>query len=236
MMPIFFFGVMFADIETWKDYRPLDSVRNLHWGWKIPINLVLSIIILSWGSYQDEGMCLRNDDGNCEFWRYPTFDWYLPRPVVHYTAAILLIFFALTSSWFQWVLGSAPFEFMGRISFSLYLLHELFTDGIMIDTYYYYIGEEVDANDALWYVFLIYTPVIILASWILTIIVDDPSKDWANDLDLQSRLKRPAPRNKELSEEEVEEYYTGWSFTKRSWKVLAFVVWLVLVLITTETY
>ena len=49
-------------------------------------------------------------------------------------------------------------------------------------------------------------------------------------------MTRAAPRNKELTEEEVEEYYTCWSFTKRSWKILAFVLWLVLVLITTETY
>lgn len=115
-------------------------------------------------------------------------------------------------------------------------MHELFTDGIMIDTYYYFLGQETEPNDALLYVFLIYTPVIIIASWILTIAVDEPSKDWANELDVQSRLNRPAPRNKELTAEEVEEYYTGWSFTKRSWKVLAFVVWLLLLVITTETY
>lgn len=139
MMPIFFFGVIFADLETMKN-RPLDAVRNLHWGWKIPINLFLALVVVSWGSYEDEGRCLRSDDGNCDYWYYATIMWYLPRPVVHYTAAVLLIFFALTSSWFQWVLASPPFEFMGRISYSLYLLHELFTDGIMIDTYYNFIG------------------------------------------------------------------------------------------------
>ena len=69
----------------------------------------------------------------------------------------------------------------------------------MIDTYYNFIGQDIDANDALWYVFLIYTPVIILASWLLTILVDDPSKDWAYELDVQSRLNRPPIKKKDLS-------------------------------------
>ena len=84
--------------------------------------------------------------------------------------------------------------------------------------------------------FLIYTPIIIIASWILTIIVDDPSKDWAYELDVQSRLNRPPIKQKDLTEKEKEEFWDCWSFTKRSWKILAFVVWLLLVLIITESY
>ena len=74
-MPVFFFGVAFADLETWKDYRPLDSVRELHWGWKIPLNTFIIAIVFSYGSYWDTGMCLSTNDGNCEFWRYASFDW-----------------------------------------------------------------------------------------------------------------------------------------------------------------
>jgi hypothetical protein len=57
-MPLFIFGVIFADLETWKDYRPLDSVRELHWGWKIPLNTVILFLVASWGSYWDTGTCL----------------------------------------------------------------------------------------------------------------------------------------------------------------------------------
>jgi len=232
-MPVFFFGVMFADIETWKDFRPLDSVRELHWGWKIPINTVIIAIIVSYGSYWDTGMCLSVGDGNCEFWRYVSFEWQMPVPVAHYLAANLLIFLALTSQAFQWVLGSLPFKFMGRISFSLYLVHELFTDGIMIDSYYYFIGQGYNAQDALWIIFAIYTPTLIVVAWILTLIVDEPSKNWANSLDVQSRIKRPPPRDTDESEDE---YYGCWSFTKRSWFIVGFASWLVLLVIVTETY
>ena len=73
---------------------------------------------------------------------------------------------------------------MGRISFSLYLFHELFTEWAQIDTYGYFLSIDVEPNLALFYVWLIYTPALILISWILTIIVDDPSKDFAYDVDV----------------------------------------------------
>ena len=53
-IPIFFFGVAFADIETHPS-RPLDRVRELSIWWKIPLNTALIIIIVSWGSYSGDG-------------------------------------------------------------------------------------------------------------------------------------------------------------------------------------
>jgi len=104
----------------------------------------------------------------------------------------------------------------------------------------------VEPNLALLYIWLIYTPVLILVSWILTILVDDPSKDFAYDLDIQTRLKRPAPplNGRPTSEagsvaegeEEPEDYYGCWPFTKRSWKIWAFLLWLFLLYISTEIY
>ena len=73
---------------------------------------------------------------------------------------------------------------MGKISFSLYLFHELLTEWAEPDTYLYFISIEVEPNLALFYVWLIYTPLLILISWILTILVDEPSKDFAYDLDV----------------------------------------------------
>merc|ERR1712166_1539244 len=121
--------------------------------------------------------CLNDHDDSCEYWRYVTLNFALNKLFYNYVAALSLIFFALTSSWFQWVLGSAVFSFLGRISYTLYLLHELFTEWIEVDTYYYFIGpdHDVDPNLAILYVFLIYTPLLILASWILTVLVDTPS-------------------------------------------------------------
>ena len=83
---------------------------------------------------------------------------------------------------------------MGRISYSLYLAHELVTEWAAVDTYYSFLGQDVDVNLAILYVFLIYTPLLILGAWVLTVLVDIPSKDFAYQLDLQTRKERlPAP-------------------------------------------
>ena len=108
-LPVFFLGVVLADFEHMKDVRPLDLVRDLKWWWKIPINLVLVFIIVSLGSYRGNGHCLNDHDGNCEFWKYVTLNFALNKLFYNYIAAIALIFFALTSSWFQWVLNTGVF-------------------------------------------------------------------------------------------------------------------------------
>jgi peptidoglycan/LPS O-acetylase OafA/YrhL len=183
-LPVFFFGVAFADMENLKPRSPLEWLRELSIWWKIPINLLLLVIIVSWGSYSGDGQCLAADDGNCPYWVYATANETIPKLACTFTAAILLVLLALTSSWFQWILASAPSQFMGRISFSLYLFHEVFTDWAMVDTYYYFLGIDVSPDLAVLYVFLIYTPPLILISWLLTILVDGPSKDFAYELDV----------------------------------------------------
>lgn len=124
-------------------------------------------------------------------------------------------------------------QFLGRISFSLYLVHELFTEWAMVDTYYFFIGEEVEPNMAVLYCILIYTPIVILLSWLLTILVDGPAKDFAYNLDVQTRKERPPPPK---DAENPEEYYSCLNFTKRSWKVIGFVIWLVVLFTFTELY
>ena len=197
------------------------------------------VVIISWGSYSGDGKCVQVSDGTCPFWIYATFGELVPKLVCTFIAANLLILLALTSSWFEWVLGSIVMQFMGRISFSLYLVHELFTEWAMVDTYYFFMGKDIDPNLAVLYVFLIYTPIVIFVSWILTVIVDGPSKDFAYQLDIQSRIKRPPPpkyEDKEEEEETEEQYSSCWSFTKRSWKILGFIIWLTVLLIFTEIY
>ena len=53
-VPIFLAAVVFADIESIKTSRPLDAIRNLHWGWKIPLNFVLLFLFGICGSSQPE--------------------------------------------------------------------------------------------------------------------------------------------------------------------------------------
>ena len=49
-------------------------------------------------------------------------------------------------------------------------------------------GVSVSGDEAVIYVFLIWTPVLFLASWVLEILVDRPSKEFAGELD---RLGNP---------------------------------------------
>ena len=53
-IPIFLAAVVFADIESFKTWRPLDTIRNLHWGWKIPLNFVFLFLFAVCGSAQPE--------------------------------------------------------------------------------------------------------------------------------------------------------------------------------------
>lgn len=52
-MPYFLIGTAIADIENMVQ-RPLDKIRDLHWGWKIPFNGILLLIIFFWGSIKEE--------------------------------------------------------------------------------------------------------------------------------------------------------------------------------------
>ena len=84
---------------------------------------------------------------------------------------------------------------MGRVSFSLYLVHELFTEWAIVDTYYYFVGNGVKQNLAVLYSWLIFTPILIFTAWVLTVLVDSPAKDFAYEVDIMSRIDRPpAPK------------------------------------------
>jgi hypothetical protein len=99
----------------------------------------------------------------------------------------------------------------------LYLIHEWIIEWAMQDYYHHFrqldkpapegreqdnFNDEVEddapthAQLVLWN-FLIWTPVLILVSWILAIAVDIPAKDFAYELDLQCRLEAPKPRKGE---------------------------------------
>lgn len=84
---------------------------------------------------------------------------------------------------------------MGKISFALYLVHELFTEWAIVDTYYFFVGKGINQNLAVLYAWLIFTPILIVVAWLLTILVDGPAKDFAYEVDIISRVERPpAPK------------------------------------------
>ena len=62
------------------------------------------------------------------------------------------------------------------MSYTLYLIHELFIVWIQRDTYNVLLDNGVGAEVGLVYIFVIYTPVLLLVSWVLEITVDTPAK------------------------------------------------------------
>jgi hypothetical protein len=112
----------------------------------------------------------------------------------------------------------------------------------MIDTNDYLVDElKYPEGDAFIMIFLFYTPLVLLVSWILEVIVDRPSKEFAGEFDRQIRRKRPRPmptknEDGELVVPNEEEYYSLSEFSKRIWPIYAFVAWLLLVFIFTEIF
>ena len=78
------------------------------------------------------------------------------------------------------------------------------------------LGEGIPPDEAVTYIFLIYTPVLFLASWILEIIVDRPSKEFAGEFDRQIRRQRPNPqpiKNSETGKFEIPDKDEFYSFS-----------------------
>jgi peptidoglycan/LPS O-acetylase OafA/YrhL len=149
-------------------------------------------------------------------------------------------------------LGSPPIQFLGKISYTLYLIHEWIIEWMMQDFYHHFRdyeqmapeGRERDnfnddtpddnpshATLVLW-CFLIFTPLLILISWLLAITVDIPSKDFAYELDIQCRVEAPKPKK---GEEPVERPSFGrWLVT--SWKFWAIIIFFVVVISFSEIF
>jgi hypothetical protein len=55
----------------------------------------------------------------------------------------------------------------------------------------YLYKNGTDYNMAVFYCFLIFTPVLFLLSWLLEMLVDTPSKNFAHAVDQYSRIEAP---------------------------------------------
>ena len=127
--------------------RPLDKIRLLSIWWKIPINTLLLFIFFTYGSWTGEGHCLTTYDEECDYWYLELVLHNRNRLRVYskslcdvmYAAAVSIFLLALTSDIRFRVdpmdsrilafavfglIFSKLFEFLGRISYTLYLIHE----------------------------------------------------------------------------------------------------------------
>mgnify|MGYP006104682205 CR=1 FL=1 len=70
------------------------------------------------------------------------------------------------------------------MSYTLYLIHELFIVWLQRDTYNVLLDNGVGPEVGLVYIILIYTPLLLLVSWLLEITVDTPAKKFSNEFDI----------------------------------------------------
>jgi peptidoglycan/LPS O-acetylase OafA/YrhL len=66
----------------------------------------------------------------------------MPYWIAIYIGALAIFFLALVSPGFQWILASPPLQFLGKISYTLYLTHEWIIEWAMQDYYNHF--RELD--------------------------------------------------------------------------------------------
>lgn len=132
--------------------------------------------------------CEKRDEGDCAYDEMVTFgtknsaSWFFKT-----LGALAGFLLALTSDWTQWVLSSAPFWFLGKISYTFYLLHYLIILWPILEMQGWFVGNGHDYDLAALYLFLIWTPVVLLLSWVLEFGIDTPSKNFVHALDQLAR-------------------------------------------------
>lgn len=96
----------------------------------------------------------------------------------------------------------------------------------------YWVDQGNDYDYAAYWVFLIFTPVLIILSWLMTMGIDTPAKNLAQDLDMNCRIQKPKPRKGAPPVETL-----GWGeFFLKKWQVWALTIYLLSVFVVTETY
>ena len=88
--------------------------------------------------------------------------------------------------------------------------------------------EELSPNTAALYIFLIYTPALILLSWALEVAVDGPARELAGEVEREVRRERGWWRKGRRK--------TCCEFIWTNWKIWSLIIWLLAVFIVTEVF
>ena len=121
---------------------------------------------------------------------------------------------------------------MGRISYTFYLIHLLFLEWIMALTANFLTSSgQLSRNEAAFWVFVIFTPIIIIVSWLMEIGIDTPSKNLAGEIDQELREQRR--KDKDGNSIEPKSF---WEFVSGNWKIWSLGLWFLLVFLTTHIY
>jgi peptidoglycan/LPS O-acetylase OafA/YrhL len=108
-LPTFFIGVMFCDLEHDQKVRRLDSLRELPWYVKIPLNTALIVIFCIYASVAEDSEDHYRHQDMRTYDIMVTGDYTIGFGVCMHIAALSIFLLALISQWFQWILASPPF-------------------------------------------------------------------------------------------------------------------------------
>lgn len=233
--PMFIFGVIIADLEMMPN-RPLDMFRDWWWPYATLRNIFLLFIGISFGGHRGDS-CIYMQSGPCLYWQIVTLDEWIDKDICMYIGGLAVIFLALFSEGAQWVLGSCFFQFFGRISYSLYLVHALFlfyAENDIVRNLYE--RGDYSYDMAVFIAWATMTPILIGASYLCTILFDEPYKDFAYEIDMAFRHKPPKTRNAAGGAEIASEKSDEKKFVKNSWKFFALFFYMLVVYISTEAY
>ena len=202
-------------------------------------NTALIFIALSYGSYNGDG-CYYKEDDICPYWHAVTLGTFMASWLCMYLGGIAVVLLALTSEVTQTILATDFFQFFGRISYTLYLIHELIIFWPEND----FVREMTESGGmkyklAVFIAFCIFTPVLVLVSWILLILVDDPFKNFAYEIDIVWRKTRPPTKNLTAEQAEVqkrEDDNDFGKFIKNSMKFFGLVMYFICLYVITESY
>jgi hypothetical protein len=118
-------GTALADLEVQKpgDLRFLRYIRNWPWYAAIFRDLGLLAIITLYGSFEiDRFSGYMKCEGNCDFHSAITYSFSMPYVASCWIYAINFIILALVSPAVKIVFSSGFFQFLGKISYSLFLV------------------------------------------------------------------------------------------------------------------
>jgi len=233
-LPTFAWGVIFADIEciNINGRRPLDVIRKLSIWVKIPLNLFLFTLFITFGTVDIEPLNNIRDPENQKYSLIISFGYIIGMPICMLIAALSIFFLCLTSRVAYIILDSRPFQFMGEISYCLYLMHTLIIEWPMKELQYYWVQQGIDYDYAAYYTFLIFCPVLIIIAWLCTLAIDTPAKNLVMDIDINCREQPPKPRKGKAP---IKQVGCGEFFITR-WQVWTIAIYLLTIFIITETY